>query len=398
MNNRISIYKILLFFSFSITSFVSYANNCTGINEYPNWTQSNWAGQYDHATTGDKMHYQGVLYQAKWWTKAVPGTTSAWEKLGSCELIPPSEGPFSRYGKLHVCGTKLCDKKNTPVQLRGMSSHGLQWFGLGKCLTDKSITVLAKEWQSDIIRLSLYVQENGYEDDPQGFTRQVNDLINIASQLDMYVLVDWHQLSPGDPNYNLEHAQRFFSDIVEMNKHRENIIYDIANEPNGVSWSKIKEYAVKVIPIIRDIDEDAVVLVGTHGWSTFGLSDGQSAEDILGSPIPFTNIMYTFHLYAASHREPYLALLDKVSDLLPVFVTEWGAQDYKGEGPDDYEMAQKYIDLMARKKISWTNWNFSDDWRSGAAFKVGACQAQEFGDNQLKPKGIWIKQQLKNNR
>lgn len=37
------------------------------INEYPNWT----AG--DHANQGDRMRYQGTVYQAKWWTSTVPG-------------------------------------------------------------------------------------------------------------------------------------------------------------------------------------------------------------------------------------------------------------------------------------------------------------------------------------
>ena len=34
-----------------------------------------------------------------------------------------------RYGQLQVIGTDLCNKDGQPVQLRGMSSHGLQWYG-----------------------------------------------------------------------------------------------------------------------------------------------------------------------------------------------------------------------------------------------------------------------------
>ncbi|CAH9053796.1 hypothetical protein PSECIP111854_01241 [Pseudoalteromonas sp. CIP111854] len=384
---------LLLFYSHS------YANNCHDINEYPNWTQSNWAGVYDHALAGDKMHHQGVLYRANWWTNAIPGSTGAWQKLGLCETQPPVEGgPFSRHGKLSVCGTTLCNESKIPVQLRGMSSHGLQWFGLNKCLTTKSMEVLAQQWQADIVRLSLYVQEGGYITDPVGFTEQVNQLITMASNLDMYVLVDWHQLNPGDPNENLQAAKQFFNYIVLANKHRSNIIYDIANEPNGVNWQSIHDYALEVIPVIRDLDPDAVVLVGTHGWSTFGASDGGSYMDIVNNPLPFANIMYTFHFYAASHREFHRNMLDKASDVLPVFVTEWGTQNYKGEDENDFVSAQAYIDLMANKKISWTNWNYSDDWRSGAVFKAGACQQGNFDDSQLKEAGIWVKQQIINGR
>ncbi|MBD1584346.1 cellulase family glycosylhydrolase [Pseudoalteromonas sp. S16_S37] len=392
MIKKILTISSLLFLLFFYSN--SHASICTGENEYPNWPRANWAGVPDHALNGDKMHYNGVLYQAKWWTNSLPGSTSAWQKLGLCEQAPPVDGAFSKYGKLSVCGKTLCDKNNNPVQLRGMSSHGLQWFGLNKCLTQGSLTALAKNWRADIIRLSLYVQEGGYITNPTGFTQQVNQLIALASDLDMYVLVDWHQLTPGDPNDNLEYAKRFFQDIVDANKHRDNIIYDIANEPNGVNWQRIYDYAIQIIPTIRTLKPDAVVLVGTHGWSTFGASDGGSYLDVLNNPLPFDNIMYTFHFYAASHLDFHRDMLDKASNVLPVFVTEWGTQDYKGEGPNNFASAQAYLDLMASKKISWTNWNFSDDWRSGAVFKVGACQAGIFDDAQLKEAGIWVKQQI----
>ncbi|BBN83804.1 hypothetical protein PA25_37890 [Pseudoalteromonas sp. A25] len=389
----VSILILLCFYSYS------YASSCSEINEYPNWTRANWAGVYDHATAGDKMHHEGVLYQANWWTNSTPGTTGAWQTLGVCEQSPPpKKGAYSRYGKLNVCGTTLCDQNNQPVQLRGMSSHGLQWFGLDKCLTRESLKVLAQGWQADIIRLSLYVQEGGFETTPQKFTDQVNQLISLASELDLYVLVDWHQLNPGDPNENLQLAKRFFNDIVQENSHRENIIYDIANEPNGVNWQRIYDYALEVIPVIRQLDPDAVVLVGTHGWSTFGASDGGSYLDVVNNPLQFNNIMYTFHFYAASHRDFHRNMLDKASDVLPVFVTEWGTQNYEGEGPNDFNSAQEYIDLMHRKNISWTNWNFSDDWRSGAVFKTGACQQGKFDDSQLKEAGHWVKQQIKLHR
>ena len=31
-------------------------------------------------------------------------------------------------GQLHVCGVNLCNQNNKAIQLRGMSTHGIQWF------------------------------------------------------------------------------------------------------------------------------------------------------------------------------------------------------------------------------------------------------------------------------
>ena len=56
----------------------------------------------------------------------------------------------------------------------------------------------------------------------------------------------------------------------------------------------------------------------------------------------------------------------------------------------------QYLDLMASKKISWVNWNYSDDRRSGAVFKRGTCPNGDFGDRRsLKQAGKWIRKQIR---
>lgn len=297
-------------------------------------------------------------------------------------------------GQLQVCGTQLCNENGTPIQLRGMSTHGLQWYGWGSCITEESLDTLALAWDADIIRISLYVQEGGYETDPAGFTAQVKTIIDYVTMRGIYALVDWHQLSPGDPNFNLELAKTFFTDIVETYKNHNNIIYDICNEPNNVSWSEIKTYADEMIPVIRAIDSDAVILIGTHGWGSLGVSDGDSYLDIVANPVNFDNIMYTFHFYAASHQDEYLGELDSASNTLPIFLTEFGTQEYTGDGGNDFTMSQAYIDLMAEKKISWTCWNYSDDFRSGAVWNTGTCTTGQWTRENLKQAGQWIRERI----
>ncbi len=307
-----------------------------------------------------------------------------------------SQTPVARNGQLRVIGTKLCNQSGNPIQLRGMSTHGIQWYGWGSCLTENSLNALANDWGADILRISLYVQEGGYETNPSGYTAQVNTLVEEATERGMYALVDWHQLDPGDPNYNLARAKTFFTAIANQHKNKNNIIYDICNEPNGVSWNTIKSYADQIIPVIRAIDPDAVILIGTHGWSSFGISDGRTAQDIVNNPVTFPNIMYTFHFYAASHQNEYYNELNWASDRLPVFVTEFGTQEYTGDGPNDFTMSQRYIDLLRTKKISWTNWNYSDDFRSGAVWTTGTCSNGPWTTARLKPAGAWIRERMLN--
>ncbi|MFE9925877.1 cellulase family glycosylhydrolase, partial [Streptomyces sp. NPDC005774] len=109
------------------------------------------------------------------------------------------------------------------------------------------------------------------------------------------------------------------------------------------------------------------------------------------------DVKYTFHFYAASHRAEYLAALSRAADRIPVFVTEFGTQNYAGEGADDFAMAQRYLDLMAEKKIGWVNWNFSDDHRSGAVFATGTCDSNGpwAGTASLKPAGVWVRDRVR---
>ena len=304
--------------------------------------------------------------------------------------------PVEANGRLRVVGTKLVNQYGNPVQLRGMSTHGLQWYGWGDCLTDASLDALAYDWGSDILRISLYVQEGGWETNKAGYEAQVNTLIQKATDRGMYALVDWHQLSPGDPNANTANAKAFFKNICTANATRNNIIYDIANEPNNVTWAKIKSYAEEMIPYLRQYDDDAVILCGTHGWGSLGVSDNWtgSSKDIINNPVNATNFMYTFHFYAKDHQQAYYDEFNSFSDKLPVFVTEWGSQEASGDGVNDFVMAQKYIDLMRTKKISWCNWNYSDDQRTGAVWKGGTCSNGPWSVANLKPAGVWVRDKM----
>lgn len=309
-------------------------------------------------------------------------------------LLSHAQTPVQLNGQLKVCGLNLCNEHDQPIQLRGMSTHGTQWFGWGSCITSNSMSVLANDFGSDLIRISTYVQEGGYETDPSGFVAQVNTIVEEATSLGMYVLIDWHQLSPGDPNANTASAKNFFTSVATAHKDKNNIIYDIANEPNNVSWALIKSYAEEMIPFVRAIDDDAVILCGTHGWASLGISDGGSAQDIVSNPINATNFMYAFHFYAKDHQQIYYNELDWASDRLPIFVTEWGTQEATGDGPNDFVMSQQYIDLLAAKKISWANWNYSDDFRTGAIWNTGTCNSGQFTVANLKPAGVWIRDRL----
>lgn len=360
---------------------------------------------------GQQVTYVGRSYTATQAHTAHPGagwdpasTPTLWTLTGTCDGGPapeptptdpaPEAGtPVAANGQLSVCGVGLCNQQGKRIQLRGMSTHGTQWYS--QCITDRSLDTLAYDWNADVVRISTYVQEDGYETDPARFTALVNRYIDMLTARGMYAIVDWHMLDPGDPNFNLQRAKTFFTAIAERNNGKNNIIYEVANEPNGVSWQTIKSYHEQIIPVVRAKDPDAVILLGTRAWSSLGVSDGSNESEVVNNPVNASNVMYTFHFYAASHGQDYLNALSRAADRIPMFITEFGTQDYAGEGANDFAMSQRYLDLAASKKISWVNWNFSDDHRSGAVLTQGSCNSGSFGTGNLKEAGRWIRDRIR---
>jgi endoglucanase len=309
---------------------------------------------------------------------------------------PPPAGrtPVAINGQLRVCGVNLCNQYNRPIQLRGMSTHGLQWFA--NCYNNASLDALADDWQADLFRVAMYVQEGGYETNPTGFTNQVNTLVDMATARGMYAMIDFHTLTPGDPNYNVDRAKTFFAAVSARHASKNNVIYEIANEPNGVSWADIKRYADQVIPVIRANDPDAVIIVGTRGWSSLGVSEGSTSAEIVSNPVSGTNIMYTFHFYAASHKDNYRAEVERAARSLPLFVTEFGTVTYTGGGAVDVASSTAWMDLLDRLKISYANWTYSDAGEGSAAFRSGTCGGSTYaGTGVLSESGAFMRARIR---
>ncbi|MFI1988776.1 cellulase family glycosylhydrolase [Actinoplanes sp. NPDC020271] len=320
-----------------------------------------------------------------------PTTTSAFPEPAATSA---GSTPLAINGQLKVCGTNLCNASGKKIQLRGVSSHGIHWFP--GCYPGSALDALATDWNADLFRIAMYVQEGGYESDPSGQTSRVNSLVDAAEARGMYALIDFHLLNPGDPNYNLARAKEFFAKVAARNADKKNVIYEIANEPNGVSWASIKSYAEQVIPVIRANDPDGIVIVGTRGWSSLGVSEGSSSAEIVGNPVNASNIMYAFHFYAASHKDNYRAEVTSAAARLPLFVTEFGTVSASGDGAVDTAGTTAWLDLLDKLKISYANWNFADKSEGSSILKPGACASGTFsGTGVLTESGRLIRSRIR---
>lgn len=291
-------------------------------------------------------------------------------------------------GRLHVKGTKLVDKKGHEVQLRGVSTHGLSWYP--QYVNDKCFAQLHDKWGANVVRLAMYTEEyNGY---CSGDAKNRSDLkklikkgVKLAKKHKMYVIVDWHILSDGNPNSHKKEAKAFFREMSREFKGYNNVIYEICNEPNnGTSWKEIKSYARSVISTIRKNDKKAVIVVGTPTWS-------QDVDQAAIDPIKGDNIMYALHFYAATHktdlRNKMTAAINKG---LPVFVTEYGICDASGNGVIDKKEADRWIQTMDEYGVSYIAWNLSNKQESSSIIKSSCPKVSGFKKSELSDEGRWL--------
>ncbi len=340
-------------------------------------------------------------------------------------LAATAETPYDKYGDIQIKTVdgkeQICTEDGTPVQLKGMSTFGLQWDQGYWVLNDDAFDVLANDWECDIIRLAMYVSEGGYHDHPAALLERVETGIELATERGMYVLVDWHILNgdtknPGSaycleagidlPQYasiKAEHPeytgpQLFFAYLSDKYGDQGNVLFETANEPNGNGgesnaaevWSDVLlPYHQSVVDAIREYDADEtpnIVICGTDNWSQFvnapignpvvdpAVEDGESAQ-----------IAYTFHFYSGTHDTGDSTWLkDKITDAmengLAVFCTEWGTSESSGDGGPYIDYSIAWINFMEENNISWCSWSLAIKDEISAAMQSTASHH---------PQGSW---------
>ena len=304
------------------------------------------------------------------------------------ENVSAASTPVKKNGRLSVKGTRLVNSQGKTVVLKGVSTHGINWFP--QYVNKAAFKTLRDNWGVNCIRLAMYTEEyNGYcsGGNQAELRKLINNGVKYATELGMYVIIDWHILSDGNPAKNKKQAMSFFKYMAKKYKNQNNIFYEICNEPNGgTSWNTIKSYASSVIKTIRKYDKKNIILVGTPTWS-------QDVDVAADSPIKgYSNIMYTFHFYAATHGDSYRQKVQAaIQKGLPVFVSEFGISESSGNGRIDKNEANKWIQFLKKNKISYVCWSLCNKNESCSLLKSSCIRTGNFKKSDLSQAGLWYK-------
>lgn len=291
--------------------------------------------------------------------------------------------PVKQWGQLQVKGSQLCDQYGKPVVLRGVS---LGWHNIWpRFYNKKAVKWLATDWHATIIRAAMGIQiEDNYLENPEFALSCVTQVVDAAIKNGTYVIIDWHA-----HKMHTNEAKTFFAQMAKKYGKYPNVIYELYNEPVEDSWESLKVYAKTIIDTIRMYDPDNIILMGCPHWD-------QDIDIVAKSPIEgVSNVMYTLHFYAATHKDYLRDKLEAaVKGGLPVFVSECGGTEASGNGKLDAEEYQKWIDVMERNKVSWVNWSISDKDETCSMILPRAKATGNWTDDLIKPWGKLVKAAL----
>ena len=317
---------------------------------------------------------------------------------GQLKDTPYAETPVGKHGRLHLAKVDgygnapvIVDQYGKPFQMRGASTHGVQWFP--EYINKGAMQTLRDEWGVNLLRMACYVtQYNGYTKGGQSLIdSKIVEGVQAAKELGMYVIVDWH-IHEENPHTTKTVAEQFFKKYATMYKDYDNVIFEICNEPTGVQWytggNDLYSYCKDIAGIIRDCGSKALIVCGTNNWS-------QDVEDVAKKPLKddgFKDIMYTFHFYSGTHYEDKRQKVrTAVAAGTPIFVTEFGICDASGNGGYDTANADEWIEFLDSMNISYACWSFCNKGESASYLKTSCNKTTGgFEESDLTTTGIWL--------
>lgn len=296
----------------------------------------------------------------------------------------PAGSPVAAHGRLAVKGNRVVDAQGRPFAVHGMSLFWSQWQP--RYYDPATVAWLVRDWRVTAVRAAIGAQQGGYDTQPEAETKRAEAVIDAAIAQGIYVVVDWHAHQP-----RADDAVRFFSHIATKYRGVPNLIYETYNEPLPEhGWAKVlKPYHAKVIGAIRAIDPGAFVVAGTRSWS-------QDVDEAAADPLPFANVAYTLHFYAATHKGELRAKAETAMRRgVALFVTEYGTTAANGDAPIDAAETQVWWDWCAKNGISYLNWSVANKDEASAILKPTTQGLSGWSEADLTESGRLVRGHLR---
>ena len=273
------------------------------------------------------------------------------------------------------------------VWLQGMNVASLEWTVTGEQV-HKSIVVGIDEWKGNVIRLPVnhayWFGRKGQTDGGTAYRAIIDQAVTLAANRGAYLVLDLHTYRAPKDEY-LE----FWTDAATRYKNHPAVIFDLMNEPHGITWEVWRDGGFvgekldrdeaafltaeerakaqgfqspgmqKMLDTVRATGAKNMVLVGglDYAYQLDGILKGFGLKDTTGN-----GIIYACHIYPwKSGWQKYL--LDAAAKY-PILLGEVGADANKmsfmpaSQQEDWQTWTPAILGLIQQYKLNWTAWCF----------------------------------------
>jgi Cellulase (glycosyl hydrolase family 5) len=273
------------------------------------------------------------------------------------------------------------------VTLHGVDISGTQW----QCLYGQAFDSPSNEasieamlaWHINAVRIPLnedcWLGVNGAPTDIASYHEEIRDYINALGAHGIYAVLDLHWSAPGSTLSHLgagfngsyemadeSHAPAFWDSLASYFKNDHAVLFDLFNEPLGISWSCWLNGCVaprgfqtagmqQLVDVVRQTGARQPIMVG--GLEHAGLA-GQ--EWLNNRPLdPAHQLVASIHLYGLTSFNRLDSNIGVVAAQFPVIMGEIGEMNC---ADNDLDVLLPWMDEHGVSYLAW-------------AWYVGGCAA-----------------------
>ncbi|HBC88977.1 MAG TPA: hypothetical protein DCZ94_18705 [Lentisphaeria bacterium] len=287
--------------------------------------------------------------------------------------------------ELKVDGNRLKTAGGSEKWLQGVCVDSLEWSASGDNVL-QSISIAIDLWKSNCIRLPMkdsfwFGREDGQKDGGEAYRKLIDSAIETCAKRGAYLVLDLHRFGSS----RQEHVE-FWKDAATRYKDNPAVLFELFNEPHGISWDMwrnggdLKDPNKKntdvnaaentekqegtrspgmqaLVDAIRATGAKNIIIAGGLDWGydLSGIMNGSALDDKGGN-----GIMYSSHVYPWKSDWAGKTLI--AAEKYPLFIGEVGCQPepmpWQKSTEDPKIWAPDMIGFIQKNKLNWTGFSF----------------------------------------
>jgi aryl-phospho-beta-D-glucosidase BglC (GH1 family) len=283
---------------------------------------------------------------------------------------------------IKVDGNRLVDGQNRTVRLLGVNRSGteyacIQGLGIFDGPHDASSISAMARWRINVVRIPLnedcWLNINGVKQEyaGQNYEDAIVQYVNTLHQYGLYAILDLHW-NAGGPlpasgqqlMADADHAGAFWSSVARVFKNDPAVLFDLYNEPHGVSWQcwlngctlQGEHFAgmQTLVNSVRVVGATQPILLGGNDWAN-DLSLWLSYEPYDSQ----SSLVASYHSYSFNRCTTATCWN---SEVLPVAAAVPVVTGEMGEKDCQHAYVDRYMAWADSKDVSYLAWT----WNTGA--------------------------------